>query len=109
MCLAHGTLPWSLLLPQGPHLQDGFQTPHPGSIQVLRDTHRDANDIQQWVRGTHAQVACTNLQVTAGPGCLWVWLCQPHNLLDARPQILSGITTSFSLPGSLARKTGDPT
>ena len=43
-CLS-GTLPWSLLLPRGPHLQDGSQILHPDSNQVLGDT-RDAGDIK---------------------------------------------------------------
>lgn len=38
-------LPWSLLLPQGPHLQDGSQILHPDSNQVLGDT-RDAADVK---------------------------------------------------------------
>ena len=33
-----GSLPWSLLLPQGPHLQGGSQIHHPDSNQVLGDT-----------------------------------------------------------------------
>ena len=64
VCLAHGTLPWFLLLPQGRHLQDGFQTPHHGSIQVLIDMCRDASDIKPRERPTHSQVAYAYPQLT---------------------------------------------
>lgn len=44
------------------------------------------------------------------PGCLWFWLCQSHNVLDTRPQIISGITWPHPpLPCHLTGKTKDPT
>lgn len=75
------TLPWSLLLPQGPHLQDGSRILHPDSNQVLGDTEML---VVLSRRRTQACVSCPNWGVAGVPSCLAVpWLRQTHHWVDA--------------------------
>lgn len=61
------TLPWSLLLPQGPHLQDVSRILHPDSNQVLGDTEMLVVLIRR-----RTQARCFLYQSRSGwrPSCL---------------------------------------
>lgn len=78
-----GALPWSLLLPRGPHLQDESQILHLDSNQVLGDT-----EVLMALSGGRMRACtfCTNWGVAKEHGYLvalrW-WLGQTHHLLDA--------------------------
>lgn len=84
------TLPWSLLLPRGPHLQDVSQILHPDSNQALGNTEM----LVVLSRRAQVRVSCTIRGVAGGPAA---WLLQaqadpPLTIGEARPYGPAGKT-----------------